>query len=306
MVREDVMLNILSRLPPKSLTRYNCVSEVWLALIENPDFFSKNLLNHSIFATTKSPGPPDPAFNSVKSSPPKRRMVPEDVMLNILSCLPPKSLTRFKCVSEVWLTLIENPDFFSNNPSTTPFSQPPNPQDPPDPAFILFKATQKSNIGNETYSFLSYHTLRCVSQSTLNLPEATPINLPPELPYHRLNIVASSSFHGLLRLHDIFVKMNIYLWNPLIPSKLNPLPYVPPDSLLNAFSYTVRARFNPRSNDFKVIRVFRVLHYSLSPTTYKVDVYSVRSGSWRQLHADLDNMFDNIHYHKGTTTYVNE
>ncbi|GMY17969.1 f-box/kelch-repeat protein [Fagus crenata] len=58
MVPEDVMLNILSRLPTKSLTRYKCVSEVWLALIENPDFFSKNLLNHSIFATTKSPGPP--------------------------------------------------------------------------------------------------------------------------------------------------------------------------------------------------------------------------------------------------------
>ena len=55
--------------------------------------------------------------------------------------------------------------------------------------------------------------------------------------------------------------------------------------------------FNPRSNDFKVIRVFKVLHYSLSPTTYKVDVYSVRNGSWRQLHADLDNM---------TTAYVNE
>jgi hypothetical protein len=100
--------------------------------------------------------------------------------------------------------------------------------------------------------------------------------------------------------------MNIYLWNPFIPSKLNPLPYVPPDSSLNAFPYIVGAGFDPRSNDFKVVKVFRVLHYSLSPTTYKVDVYSVRSGSWRQLHADLDNMFDNIHYHKRTTAYVNE
>ena len=227
-------------------------------------------------------------------------------MLNILSRLPPKSLTRFKCVSEVWLALIRNPDFFSKNLLNHSIFATTKSPGPPDPAFILFKAAQKSNIGNETFSFLSYHTLCCVSQSTLNLLEATPINLPPELPYHRLDIVASSSFHGLLCLHDIFVKMNIYLWNPFIPSKLNPLPYVPPNSLLNVSPYTVGAGFDPRSNDFKVVKVFRVLYYSLSPTTYKVDVYSVRSGSWRQLHADLDNMLDNIHYHKGTTVYVNE
>ncbi|XP_024036160.1 F-box protein CPR1-like [Citrus clementina] len=42
---EDVRLEILSRLPVKSLMRLRCVCKSWYALIENPKFISKHLEN---------------------------------------------------------------------------------------------------------------------------------------------------------------------------------------------------------------------------------------------------------------------
>ncbi|KAL9461734.1 hypothetical protein AB3S75_004682 [Citrus x aurantiifolia] len=40
---EDVMVEILSRVPVKSLIRLSCVCKSWYALIKNPDFISKHL-----------------------------------------------------------------------------------------------------------------------------------------------------------------------------------------------------------------------------------------------------------------------
>jgi F-box interacting protein len=45
---EEVVVKIFTWLPPKSLIRFKCVSKRWHALIGNPDFLSKNLLNDSI------------------------------------------------------------------------------------------------------------------------------------------------------------------------------------------------------------------------------------------------------------------
>jgi F-box interacting protein len=53
---EEMLVKIFSWLPPKSLIRYKCVSKRWHALIGNPDFLSKNLLNHSIL--TQNPCDP--------------------------------------------------------------------------------------------------------------------------------------------------------------------------------------------------------------------------------------------------------
>ncbi|XP_058215917.1 F-box/kelch-repeat protein At3g23880-like [Rhododendron vialii] len=43
----DVTIEILSRLPVKSLLRFKSVCKTWYALIENPDFIAKHLQTHS-------------------------------------------------------------------------------------------------------------------------------------------------------------------------------------------------------------------------------------------------------------------
>ncbi|BFG36867.1 hypothetical protein CerSpe_231410 [Prunus speciosa] len=44
---EDMALNILSRLPPKSLVRFKCVHKSWQNMINNPHFITTHLSNSS-------------------------------------------------------------------------------------------------------------------------------------------------------------------------------------------------------------------------------------------------------------------
>ncbi|XP_050281460.1 putative F-box protein At4g09190 [Quercus robur] len=54
-VPEELLVKILSLQPPKSLIRFRSVCKTWDSLIGNPDFFSKNLLNHSIIISPENP-----------------------------------------------------------------------------------------------------------------------------------------------------------------------------------------------------------------------------------------------------------
>ncbi|KAK7838371.1 f-box protein [Quercus suber] len=64
---EAIVENILSRLPPKTLIRFRCVSKTWLAFIGTPDFLSKNILNHSILVPNDTAQNPNPPFLLVKA-----------------------------------------------------------------------------------------------------------------------------------------------------------------------------------------------------------------------------------------------
>lgn len=44
---EDIITNILSRLPVKSISRFRCVSKTWCKLLNNPHFI-KTQLNHAL------------------------------------------------------------------------------------------------------------------------------------------------------------------------------------------------------------------------------------------------------------------
>ncbi|KAG6677354.1 hypothetical protein I3843_14G021300 [Carya illinoinensis] len=212
--------------------------------------------------------------------------LPEDAVVRILSCLPPKSLIRFRSVSKAWLFLIGNPDFFSKNLLNQSILT----QNPTSPLpLILVKATNKSNPGKQIYSFLSYGNLDIVSQVPLNLPESSDRRFLSSTQgvYNDLKIVAFCN--GLLCLHHHYVgTRDIYLWNPSAPSGLNVLPSVSHHGQpeLTVLTYGVGFGFDPRSNDFKVVRLLAFLSTTASflmDTHYGAEVYSMRDGSWRLL-----------------------
>jgi F-box interacting protein len=215
--------------------------------------------------------------------------LPEEIVLDILTLLPPKTLLRFRCVCRTWRTLIGNPDFFTQNAlnqSILRFSDRPSP-------LLLAEANGGSNdYFRKDFYFLSDQTLECQSQ----------IILKGRL-FFRFTLVASCN--DLLCLSDYTLSI-IYLWNPATSNTPKSLPLHPPHPravmLLNPCVLqqdTVGFGFDRRSNDFKVLRISHVPSYhSLTchfnhPFHFQPEVYSLSTGTWRLL--DLRVPFEESH-----------
>ncbi|XP_030965027.1 F-box/kelch-repeat protein At3g23880-like [Quercus lobata] len=222
--------------------------------------------------------------------------LPEEVVINILSRLPPKSLIRFKCVSKTWRSLIGTPDLISRNliNHSTLISKS---EDPNNPLFFLVKATDKIDTSKHTFSFLSYDNLdpEYTSEVILNLPQ----------PNHGLNLdIVGSSSDGLLCL---CFASTIYLWDPTTSSVLEPLPPITPREMVNVDFHSVGFGFDSTSNDFKVVRLLNV-HFrsatNLLHISQEAEVYSVSSGSWRQLDPQVAHVPNGIHTQSRVTMYL--
>jgi F-box interacting protein len=196
--------------------------------------------------------------------------LPEEMVVKILSWLPPKSLIRFKCVSKRWHALIGNPDFLSKNLLNHSILT----QNPCDPRRLtLFIARDKSDFCKRIHSFRSYDSLCCASQ--------TPLNFPPEPPL--FDVVVSCN--GLLCLWDV-MRNNLYLWNPATPSDLKAIPAAPSRCHAETGAarddlgfHQVGFGFDSVSNDFKVV----TLVDEDEDGFLEAKMYSLRSGCWRLL-----------------------
>jgi hypothetical protein len=191
--------------------------------------------------------------------------LPEELLVKILSKLPPKSLIRFRCVSKAWYSLIGIPDFFSKNLLNDSILITQNPNHP----HLLVKATtEESDAQKIVFSLLSYNTLNYVSR--------TPLPLTPGLEF-----VASCK--GLLCLYNTQTG-EFNLWNPATPSdfKALPPPPVPPHFCIigSCFGFG----FDSRCNDFKVIRLnLLLLNQAIGDRKLKssMEIYNLSGGSWR-------------------------
>ena len=192
----------------------------------------------------------------------KQEFLPYDVIINILKRLPVKSLIRFKCVSKDWFNLFQNtPNFFTQ---------------------------QHLNHSAHTNAFL---LLQRIPRQPRPLPFSTcligpDINFvhPPQffdIASPAAKIVASCN--GILCLRD---KTALSLFNPASRQ----IKQVPGTTLFGL--YYVGFGFSPVANDYKIVRismgVFDEEHQVVVLDNVRVDraeVYSLTTGSWRQIDA---------------------
>ncbi|XP_059452505.1 F-box protein At3g07870-like [Corylus avellana] len=219
--------------------------------------------------------------------------LPEDLVLKILSRLPPKSLLRFRSVCKSWLSLIGTPNYVSKNLlnhsilTTTAAHQ-----------LLLVKRTAASIPRTDTCSFLSYQTLSSASQT----PRILPIQS-----LHGLTIVGSCN--GLLCLFDYLAGGEIFVWNPAT-SELNALPGA-------SRVETVSFGFDHKRNEFKVVRIRYVMNREMpiprliwGLPAFRLDlvaeVYRLRSGgSWRKLAVDGEVPDSNTPNSRSRWAYAN-
>ncbi|KAK4271140.1 hypothetical protein QN277_019877 [Acacia crassicarpa] len=202
--------------------------------------------------------------------------LPQEIIRDILTRLPVKSLIRFQCVCRYWRDLYRDPSFITDHLHHS------NRQNP----CILFQRYRSYDNEYDNHSDLYSLGSDMQVQRFQNPPLIEHLN--------HGEIVGSSD--GLLcvqtnRLH--YRHHSLLLWNPAIKEvKLVPetdfcrgfYPYV------NPYGYnSIGFGFCPSLNDYKI-----VIPYVKNDCFEMFKVYSLRSRSWKEVKYRLDACY--IHY----------
>uniref|UniRef100_A0A2N9J996 F-box domain-containing protein n=1 Tax=Fagus sylvatica TaxID=28930 RepID=A0A2N9J996_FAGSY len=191
--------------------------------------------------------------------------LPDELVLEILHRLPAKSLIRFRCVSKSWNSLITSPTFinshltqslslFSNSNSNT---------------LIVRHCASHPNI--EHYKLFRDENDSFDQIQQLDFPVSS-------RRIHHFMLIGS--VNGLFSLHE---QERFILWNPSIKKSITlPKPCIT-FKIHGSVSSHLALGFDPRSNDYKVVRIAFISrnHIPGEPEIPIVEVYSLSEGSWR-------------------------
>ncbi|KAE8021742.1 hypothetical protein FH972_007607 [Carpinus fangiana] len=209
------------------------------------------------------------------------RGLPEDLSMEILSRLPIKSLMRFKCISKSWCALITDPNFITKHLTSL------NPQR---------GAILRRGKGLERRRFLielndtrwqELPRLSRLSHETLELSEN--VDLSQLFQDEVSGVQMLGPCNGILCLAgslkmtkdgDLQPGYEMVLWNPATrESKMLPPTDMPTSTFTSNFGFG----FDPKTNDYKVIRI---LNFDFRQC--KVEVYSLSTNSWRVIDSSPD------------------
>ena len=170
----------------------------------------------------------------------RKNDLPHDIVLNILTGLPAKSIIRFSCVCKTWYSSITSSYFVSTHLNNLAHD---NDIDNDNGDGYIIHMPWDTNSSNRVVCTVAFdRTFDRISE----------VEIPFDLTPGRAQIVGSCN--GLLCLADIgklsISKDFIYLWNPSI-KKFKRLP----DSCLGQLDFvTLGFAYHPENNDYKVLR----------------------------------------------------
>ncbi|GAV61055.1 FBA_1 domain-containing protein [Cephalotus follicularis] len=195
-----------------------------------------------------------------------REQLNKDLTIDILSRLPVKSLTRFRCVRKSWYTLFSNPIF-------------------------IFKHLNQSK--NDASLFIKHrccitqkHVI-CLVSSSDSFDVLSSFEVPSEMYSKFMRIVGSCN--GLLCItHDGVSNFDspVFLWNPAtrefrdLPKCIIETAHMPGErvcGVVYGFGY------NPIIDDYKLVRI--VYSYYFDRLYSRVEVFQLGDCFWREINA---------------------
>ncbi|KAF5196855.1 F-box protein cpr1 [Thalictrum thalictroides] len=191
--------------------------------------------------------------------------LPDEIILEIILCLPIKSLIRFRCVNKTWLQLLTNDSQFAQLYLTKSGKN--------KPIFLALRRKQE----REPFSS---------SAVELRSDSGKLAAVPLELPFYSNSFYKIGGIRNGLILVSLYDdKQNLIIWNPLTNDYIV-IPYPPiviPRSahcgLITSFGFG----FIQATNQYKVIRFCDCYEDLLHPKSH-VSVYTLGvDSSWRNL-----------------------
>ncbi|CAL1365716.1 unnamed protein product [Linum trigynum] len=213
----------------------------------------------------------------------------EDILTNILLRLPNGScIARFRCVCRSWRNLLSDPQFILR---ILRFPKHGGGGDVTNRSSSPLQILITGDLHRHLYSLHSYDTLRPVSTGGGDLPSS---RQPAAF-----TLIVAGSCDGIFCIVDMNPTggaPSVTLWNPATSeTKFLPDSAGPPRRSLFDHEQVTGFGFDPRTNDYKVVRVmfFHEMYddcndYDLTweerntRLTY-AEVYSLRNDSWKRL-----------------------
>ncbi|CAI9089511.1 OLC1v1024098C1 [Oldenlandia corymbosa var. corymbosa] len=191
---------------------------------------------------------------------------PEEVVIEILSRLPTKSLVRFLLVSKSWQSLISSPNFIAAHLNHVRQSKIPN------GSSLSLVRLYNIFCNKEHYALYSEEGVDGGAGRNRK------ICFPVKLKDGPLRMVGTCD--GLVYLSDNYHRENNFLWNPTIRKYVKlPPPTNPPSNFTSATGFGSDCR-----GDYKVVRVvYREGDGGDLTLPPEVEVYSLSTGFWRRL-----------------------
>ncbi|KAH6756989.1 hypothetical protein C2S53_009223 [Perilla frutescens var. hirtella] len=186
-------------------------------------------------------------------------LLPQDIMLSILTRLPVKSLLRFNSVCKPWLELFATPKFIKLHHRQ--FSD-----DPENQNFMIYSLS-------ETYCVHTMSLLKIESD------EKNPTDLDHPYPeiFFRMDFVGC--YNGLICMAFPPLGQGIVLWNPAMRLskfvRLSKVEFGNPDLVSLGFGY------DDEEGDYKVVRI--VCSTTGRKMRVGAEVYSAKSDSWKTI-----------------------
>ncbi|XP_023910050.1 F-box/kelch-repeat protein At3g23880 isoform X2 [Quercus suber] len=184
--------------------------------------------------------------------------LPEEVVLEILHRLPVKSLIQFRCVSKSWNSLITSSAFI-NSHLTRSLSLPSNSN-----KLIVRHCVDSPYVDH----------YKLIDDNGDSFDQIQNIEFP--LTSRRIkHFMLIGSANGLFSLYE---QERFILWNPSIRKFITlPKPSSYFGSCRQAFG------FDPRTNDYKVVRIAFPNSTDMSEEAkpHLIEIYSLNEGSWR-------------------------
>ncbi|XP_016454950.1 F-box/kelch-repeat protein At3g23880-like [Nicotiana tabacum] len=183
--------------------------------------------------------------------------IPIELITEILSRLPVKSLLRFRCVSKSWLCLISSPEF-----AYTHLNIAANSKEYTQHSVILKSCPPDFKLKNCSLSSLLYDSVT----------EAFDLGYPMKKPWGYVRIVGS--VNGLVCL--VIERKYFLLWNPSI-RKFKKLP-----DPRGGYYIMYGFGYDELHDDYKVVVISDRLSYN-GLDHVGVRIYSLKSNSWRNI-----------------------
>ncbi|KAJ8770516.1 hypothetical protein K2173_018007 [Erythroxylum novogranatense] len=197
-------------------------------------------------------------LSNISTCPEISATLPSDILTDIFSRLPVKSIARFKCVSKSMSLLLKNPVFVKQHLQRA-ISEDPN---------LILKVDHKLfSVEDEDWS-------KC---RKLHIPFTSSME----------RVELSGSCNGLLCISDQLCDEDIFLYNPSIGvSRKLPSPYFDVPATEGSCFTTIGFGFHQAENDYKIVRcVYLYDKPFLDIESYRCEarVYSLSTNKWKKI-----------------------